>query len=330
MANNRTLITGGAGFIGSHLVDALLARGERVTVVDDLSTGRRENLQAHSNQPDLSLIEGSVCDRQLVDDLVADCDRVFHLAAGVGVRKLAEGPAELLEENAIGTAVLLGSCVRHRRPVLIASSSEVYGKSYELPQREGGDITLGPPQETRWSYACSKAVGEYLALAHHRSDGLPVVVARLFNTVGPRQRGRYGMVIPRFIQQAEAGAPITVYGDGSQTRCFCHVRDTVAALIALLETPDAAGQVVNVGSAERVTIEALATRIREMTGSASEVATQPFESAYGPDMEDMRDRQPDLSRLFELTGSRPGTSLDEILQDSIDHFRQFGDPDAAG
>ena len=296
--------------------------------MDDLSTGRRENLHAHRDHPDLSLIEGSVCDRQLVDPLVDNCDRVFHLAAGVGVRRLADGPAALLEENALGTAVLLRSCVRNRTPVLITSSSEVYGKSCELPQREGGNIMLGPPQETRWSYACSKAVGEYLALAHHRSDGLPVVVARLFNTVGPRQRGRYGMVIPRFIQQAEAGAPITVYGDGSQTRCFCHVRDTVAALIALMEAPAASGKVVNVGSAERVSIETLATRIKEMTGSASDIATQPFEAAYGADMEDMHDRQPDLTRLFELTGRRPRTTLDEILTDAIAHFRQFGDPDA--
>ena len=328
MAQRRTLITGGAGFIGSHLAEHLLDRGDHVAVVDDLSTGRLENLAACADRPEFSMTIASVCDEDRVDALVSLSDRVVHLAAGVGVRLLAEEPARFLDGNVRGTAAVLSSCVRHNTSVLLASSSEVYGKSRRLPQREDADIVLGPPTESRWSYACSKAVGEYLGLAHHRTSGLPVFVARLFNTVGPRQRARYGMVIPRFVRQALKGEPITVYGDGLQTRCFCHVLDTVAGLTALLETPQAIGQIVNVGGEERVTIGELARLVKDVAGSDSEIVTVPFSDAYRPDFDDMRDRQPDLSRLQSLTGFRPSRRLREIVEDAIAHFRDVGDPDA--
>jgi UDP-glucose 4-epimerase len=330
MAQTRTLITGGAGFIGSHLADALLARGDRVEVLDDLSTGRAVNLARHADNPALSIRVASVCDENTVDAMVAASDRVFHLAAGVGVRLLAEQPASMLDDNVRGTAAVLASCARHGKPVLVASSSEVYGKSRVLPQHEDADIVLGPPGESRWSYACSKAVGEYLSLAHHQVNGLAVVVARFFNTVGPRQRSRYGMVIPRFIRQAESGVPITVYGDGRQTRCFCHVKDTVAAAIALLETPAAVGRVVNVGSTERVTIRELANLVKRLSASRSEIVTIPFEDAYRPGFNDMRDRQPDLERLASLTGLRPARGLHEIVADTLADFRRANGTDVAG
>ena len=329
MAQSTTLITGGAGFIGSHLVDLLLARGERVLVIDDLSTGRLVNLAAHADHPALTVTVGSIRDAARLDALVAGADRVFHLAAGVGVRLLAERPAAMLEDNVCGTAAVLASCAAHRKPVLVASSSEVYGKSTRLPQEEEADVVLGPPHQLRWSYACSKAVGEYLALAHGRDHGLRVVVARFFNTVGPRQRGRYGMVIPRFVRQALAGDPLTVYGDGRQTRCFCHVQDTVAAAAALLETPGAAGQVVNVGSAERVTILELARIVKTLAGSRSEIVHLPFEDAYRPGFDDMRDREPDLSRLQALIGFRPARPLREIVDDTIRFVRTAGDANGA-
>jgi UDP-glucose 4-epimerase len=329
MTQRRVLITGGAGFIGSHLTDRLLAQGDHVEVVDDLSTGRLENLAAHADNPALAVTVGTICDKDRMEALVARCDRVFHLAAGVGVRMLADEPARMLDENVRGTATLLTACARHGRPVLVASSSEVYGKSSLLPQREDADVVLGPPAESRWSYACSKAVGEYLALAHHRVSSLPAVVVRLFNTVGPRQRGRYGMVIPRFVRQAERGEPITVFGDGTQTRCFCHVEDTVSALAALLDVPQAAGQVVNVGSEERVTIGELARLVRQLSGSRSDIVHVPFEEAYRPGFDDMRDRQPDLSRLTALTGLSATRGLREIVEDTIAHYRTVGDPDAS-
>lgn len=324
MAKRLTLITGGAGFIGSHLVDYLLARGDRVVVLDDLSTGCLDNIAEHVNDDALELTTGAVTDEATVAPLVEACDRVFHLAAGVGVRLLADEPARMLDENVRGTATVLACCARDQTPVLIASSSEVYGKSVVLPQSESADIVLGPPTEPRWSYACSKAVGEYLAHAYYRTQSLPVVVARFFNTVGPRQRGRYGMVIPRFIAQAEAGESITVYGDGAQTRCFCHVHDNVAAATALLETPAAYGQTVNLGGEERVTITALARLVKEMTHSVSEIVNIPFESAYQPGLDDMQDRQPDISRLVALTGLRPARNLRQILNDTIEHRRMAG------
>lgn len=321
MKNRRTLITGGAGFIGSHLVDYLLARGDQVLVLDDLSTGRADNLAHHVGNPSLDVTIGSVTDPETVASLVGDCNRVFHLAAGVGVRLLADEPGKMLDENVHGTATVLRCCARAGTPVLLASSSEVYGKSPALPQHESADVVLGPPTELRWSYACSKAVGEYLAHAYHRTVSLPVVVVRFFNTVGPRQRGRYGMVIPRFLAQAEAGKPITVYGDGTQTRCFCHVGDSVQAATALIENPEAFGQTVNVGSRGRVTMDALARLVKEMTNSTSEIINVPFETAYRPGLNDIQHREPDISRLVELTGLRPARSLHQILADIIVHRR---------
>ncbi len=322
MAQTRTLITGGVGFIGSHLVDYLLSRGDQVVVLDDLSTGCVENLDHLGSEANLELAIGSITDEKHVASLVKTCDRVFHLAAGVGVRLLADNPVEMLETNVRGTAIVLRCCAQAGTPVLIASSSEVYGKSRALPQHESADLTLGPPTELRWSYACSKAIGEHLALAYHRTESLPVVVVRFFNTVGPRQRGRYGMVIPRFLAQAEAGAPITVYGDGSQTRCFCHVIDSVHAATALLENPESFGQTVNLGSQRRVTIDTLARLVKEMTASASEIVYVPFETVYHAGLEDMQDREPEIELLVELTGIRPSGDLKRILADTIADWRR--------
>ena len=327
MAKRLTLVTGGAGFIGSHLVDHLIERGDRVLVVDDLSTGRTHNLATHEYNPDVELVRASVTDEAVIAPLVERSDRVFHLAAGVGVRLLADEPARMLDENLRGTANVLACCASDNTPVMIASSSEVYGKSVDLPQSENANIVMGPPEESRWSYAVSKAAGESLALAYHRSQGLPVVVARFFNTVGPRQRGRYGMVIPRFLAQAEVGEPIIVYADGSQTRCFCHVLDTVAATSALLDTTAAFGEVVNVGTEERVSINELAALVKDMTGSDSEIAHLPFEVAYRPGLADMQDRQPDLSKLYGLVGFKPARTLREILVDTIEYRRLQHDAD---
>ena len=268
------LITGGAGFIGSHLADHCLSEGGRVLVIDDLSAGRLDNLACHSGNADLEIVTHSVIADSMLDDFVKRSDRVFHLAAGVGVRQLNEAPDRVLCSNLNSTVAVLQSCARYQRPVFIASSSEVYGQSRALPQQEDGKLIYGPPTELRWSYACSKAVGEFLAQAYHRRRGLPVVTARFFNTVGPRQSGQYGMVVPRFINQALAGKPITVYGDGSQTRCFCHVTDIVRAAAKLMDTSTAYGEIVNLGSNDQVTIEALAELVKEMTGSASDRSRQ--------------------------------------------------------
>lgn len=327
MAKRHTLVTGGAGFIGSHLVDHLVEGGDRVTIVDDLSTGRPHNLAPHESDPNVEFMLASVTDEAALAPLIARSDRVFHLAAGVGVRLLADEPARMLDENVRGTANVLACCARDNTPVMIASSSEVYGKSVDLPQRESANVVMGPPEESRWAYAISKAAGESLALAYHRSQGLPVVIVRFFNTVGPRQRGRYGMVIPRFMAQAEAGEPITVYADGRQTRCFCHVLDTVAATSALLETTAAFGEVVNVGTEERVSIDELALLIKDMTGSASEIVHLPFETAYQPGLADMQDRQPDLSKLHRLVGFKPARTLRTIIEDTMEYRRLAHDPD---
>lgn len=316
-----TLITGGAGFIGSHLAEHLVARGERVVVLDDLSSGRLENLSALAGAPGLEVVRGSVAGEPVVAELVERSDRVFHLAAGVGVRLLATDPVGVIETNVVGTATVLHACARYRRPVLFTSSSEVYGKAAPLPSPETADVRLGSTADPRWAYACSKAVGEYLALAHFRTSRLPVVVVRLFNVAGPRQTGRHGMVIPRFILQALSGHPITVYGDGTQSRCFIHVDDVVPALSRLLDTERAHGQVVNLGGTARITVRALARLIRELCGSPSEIVSVPFQSAYDLDLEDVQDRQPDLARVEALTGYAPRRSLADILHDSVAYWR---------
>jgi UDP-glucose 4-epimerase len=315
------LVTGGAGFIGSHLVERLVARGERTIVLDDLSTGRRENLAGVAANAAVEFHQGSVTDRPLVAALVARADRVVHLAAAVGVRLIVDEPVRTLETNIHGTEVVLKECARRETPVFIASSSEVYGKGSRCPFREDDDVILGPTTKSRWSYAASKMVDEFLALSYHRERGLPARVGRFFNTVGPRQVGQYGMVLPRFIEQALAGGPITVYGDGSQSRAFAHVADVVESVIRLMDSPATSGQVFNIGGVEEVTIQGLAERVRALVDPTVEIRRLSYEEAYGGGFEDLGRRAPDTSRLRKATGFTPSMTLDEILRDTVAHLR---------
>lgn len=320
----NVLITGGAGFVGSHLAEHLLrGSAQRVFVLDNLSTGVRENVAFLENDA-LEFVQGSVSDEALLQDLVSRCDAVYHLAASVGVRRVLEEPVETLEVNVLGTHCVLKACAHFKRPILIASTSEVYGKSADVPFREDGDALLGSTQKSRWSYACSKMLDEFWALAYAREFGLPVVVARLFNTVGPRQSGRYGMVVPSFVRAALTGEPLQVHGDGTQSRCFTHVRDAVRALSTLLQTPQARGEIVNVGGREEVSIRALAERIVALTESRSRVQCVPYEQAFGAHLgfEDMQRRVPDTSKLRRIVGFAPETSLDDILRDVISYERE--------
>ena len=311
----RFLITGGAGFVGSTLSDELVAQGHEVHVLDDLSTGSRDNIRHLAAHPRFGWTYGSACDAALVRRLVADADAVFHLAAAVGVALVVDSPVRTIQTNVHCTEVVLAEASRERKPVLIASTSEVYGKSTALPFREDGDMTLGATNVGRWAYACSKAIDEFLGIAYWKERRSPVVVARLFNTVGPRQTGRYGMVVPRFVKQAQAARPLTVYGEGTQRRCFCHVGDVVGALAALLQSPEAYGEVVNVGSQEEVSILELARRVIDVTGSTSEVSLIPYEEAYEDGFEDMHRRVPDLSKVGRMIGWRPTRTLDDIVAD---------------
>jgi UDP-glucose 4-epimerase len=320
----RALVTGGAGFIGSHLAEALLAAGHEVAVLDDLSTGRLENLQAVVAHPRLSLTTGSVTDEDLVRKLVRDADVVYHLAAAVGVRRILEQPVATIETNIVGTEAVLRAAAETRPRVVIASTSEVYGKNDRVPLSEDDDRVLGPTTKSRWSYACSKAIDEFLALAYYRERRVPVVIARFFNTIGPRQTGRYGMVVPRFVRQALDGQPITVYGDGEQSRSFTDVEDTVRATIALAESPAAVGEVVNVGTSAEVTVRALAERVRALAGSASPIVHVPYEEAYQPGFEDLRRRVPDIRKAERLVGYRPLVPLDESLRRVIAYLRATG------
>lgn len=315
----RYLITGGAGFIGSHLTESLLGRGDEVTIVDNFSTGHRGNIEPLL--PRLRLVQGSVLDPLLVDELVEESDAIFHLAAAVGVRLIVEHPLRSFITNIKGSENVLEAAHRWRRKVLIASTSEIYGKNSEGPFKEDDDRVLGSTQISRWGYSTSKAVDEILAFAYHRERDLPVVVVRLFNTVGPRQTGAYGMVIPRLVEQALSGSPLTVYGDGQQSRCFCHVRDVVAALVGVMEEPTAEGDVFNVGSAEEVTILELAERIISRTGSTSRIDKIPYEEAYEHGFEDMRRRVPDTAKLRSLIGWQPTCGLDQIIDEVISHSR---------
>ena len=313
----RYLITGGAGFIGSHLTERLVAAGHAAVVLDDFSTGRRANLAALANDPRLDVHAGSAADADLVRTLLAGCDGVVHLAADVGVRRVLEHTAASIDNNLRPTQVVLEAATEQRKKVLLASSSEVYGKSQRLPLAEDDDLLLGATTGARWSYACAKAMGEWLALAHARERGLRCVVARLFNTVGPRQRSCYGMVLPTFVDQALAGEPLTVHGDGTQTRCFAHVHDVVAALSGLLHDDRAAGRVLNVGSDREVSIGALAEMVRELTGSASAVVHVPYRRAYEGGLEDLPRRVPDLRRLRSVIGERPWQPLRTIVGDVV-------------
>jgi UDP-glucose 4-epimerase len=304
-------------------VEALLDEGHEVLVLDDFSTGREENLADREECDRLEVIAGSVSDAELVGDCVGGVDGVFHLAAAVGVRLIIDEPVKTLETNVQGAAVVLDACAPHGKPVLIASSSEVYGKSAKVPFSEDDDSLIGPPTFRRWSYAASKLLDEFLALAHWHQSRLPAVVVRLFNTVGPRQTGAYGMVVPRFVRQALLGEPITVYGDGRQSRCFCHVEDVVGALVRLLDTPESRGRVFNVGSDREVTIDELAQMIRSMTASRSEIRHVPYAEAFGSDaFEDMIRRLPDLTRLRRLIGYQPKRSLEATLDDVVRYVRR--------
>jgi UDP-glucose 4-epimerase len=317
----RYLVTGGAGFIGSHLCEALLERGDTVRVLDDLSTGRIENVAHLHDRAGFDLTVGSVDDHALVAGLLAQVDSVVHLAAAVGVRLVVEHPVQAIETNVHCTEVVLAHADAQRKPVLIASTSEVYGKSESLPFREDGDLQLGATSKARWAYACSKAVDEFLAMAYWRERGLPVTVVRLFNTVGPRQTGNYGMVLPRLVGQALAGEPLTVYGNGRQQRCFCHVADVVQALLGLLDDARAHGGVFNVGATEEISIGELARRILSATASSSEISLIPYEQAYGDGFEDMFRRVPDIAKISSLTGWSPTRSLQEIIRDVVAEHR---------
>ncbi len=313
----RVLITGGAGFIGSHLADAYLHRGDEVFVIDDLSTGTIENIQHLKTNPRFHYTIESVHNRPVTAELVDQCDAIFHLAAAVGVKLIVESPVRTIETNVQGTEVILALANKKKKRVLIASTSEVYGLSTDVPFREDGNLVMGATVKGRWSYACSKAIDEFLALAYWREKKLPTIIARLFNTVGPRQTGRYGMVVPTFVKQAMAGRPITVYGDGKQTRCFGYVGDVVGALVNLMDHPAAVGQVFNIGSSEEISILNLALRVKELTQSASEITFLPYDEAYEEGFEDMPRRVPDTSKVRELVGFRPQITLDGILRSVI-------------
>jgi nucleoside-diphosphate-sugar epimerase len=317
----RFLITGGAGFIGSHLADELLERGDQVHVLDDLSTGSIDNLRHLKGKPGFEYTIDSAANAPIVAELVDSADVVFHLAAAVGVQLIVESPVRTIETNVHCTEVVLAQASKKKKPVFIASSSEVYGKSADLPYREDGDLTLGATIKGRWSYACSKAIDEFLAIAHWKERKLPTVIGRLFNTVGPRQTGRYGMVIPNFVAQALAGRPLTVYGDGTQRRCFCHVADVVRALADLMRREDVYGEVFNIGAESEIEIRKLAERVVELTGSSSEITLVPYDVAYEEGFEDMHRRLPDTTKIRERIGWQPTKSLDEMLADVIDEHR---------
>ena len=318
----RYLVTGGAGFIGSHLTEALLRRDHEVLVLDDFSTGRQENLARLEKCDRLEVLSASVIDVDLVRDCVPSVDGVFHLASAVGVRLIVDQPVKTLETNVEGAATVLDACAAHQKPVLITSTSEVYGKSERVPFSEDDDSVIGPSTFRRWSYAASKLLDEFLALAHWHQSGLPAVIVRLFNTIGPRQTGRYGMVVPRFVRQALLGEPITVYGDGAQTRCFCHVDDAVDAILRLFESRESRGEVFNVGTDREISINELASTVRRMTGSPSPIRHVSYDEAYGASaFEDMARRVPDLGKIGRLIGYRPKHSLEQTLGDVIQYVR---------
>jgi UDP-glucose 4-epimerase len=318
----RALITGGAGFIGSHLSEALLDRGSQVLILDNLSTGSIDNIAHLKGRPGFEYFIDSVNNEPLLAELIDRSDVVFHLAAAVGVKLIVEQPVHTIETNVHGTEVVLKHANKKKKLVVIASTSEVYGKSDDVPFREDADLVLGPTPKHRWAYACSKALDEFLALAYWKERKLPVIIVRFFNTVGPRQTGQYGMVIPNFVRQALAGEAITVFGDGTQSRAFTHVCDVVDGLLRLVAEPKAVGQVINIGTTQEITIAALAERIRDLSGSTSAIRFVPYDEAYESGFEDMPRRLPDLGRIISLIGYKPRHSLDDILVQVIDYFRQ--------
>lgn len=317
----RALITGGAGFIGSHLSELLLDSGHAVTIIDDLSTGSRDNVRHLEGRDGFQMVVDTVANEQIVGQLAEPCDVIYHLAAAVGVQLIVKSPVRTIETNVHGTEVVLRHAERKKTPVLIASTSEVYGKSPDLPFREDGDLVMGPSNKGRWSYACSKALDEFLALAYCKEKQVPTVVVRLFNTVGPRQTGQYGMVIPRFVKQAIKGEPITVYGDGLQTRCFTNVSDVVETLPRLMAEPRCVGEVFNLGSQHEISILALAERIKELSGSNSEIRFIPYSQAYEAGFEDMRRRVPCVDKAREYVGFEQKKDLDTTLREVIEFYR---------
>jgi len=326
----NVFITGGCGFIGSHLAERLLARGDRVAVLDDLSTGSMENVVHLVEHARFSYRIGSALDVPLVTELVDSADVTIHLAAAVGVKLIVERPVHTIETNVRATEVVLGAAARKKKLVMVASTSEVYGKSTAFPFREDQDLQLGPTSHSRWAYACSKALDEWLALAYLRERGVPVIVTRFFNTVGPRQTGQYGMVVPTFAAQALREEPITVYGSGDQSRCFGHVNDAVEALLRLMSTSSAIGEVFNVGSTQEVSVRELAEQVRTAAGSRSDIVLIPYSEAYAVGFEDMMRRVPDVSKLERVTGFRPSTSLEVIIRDVVDDQRARLVAQAAG
>ena len=318
----RVLVTGGAGFIGSHLCEYMVHSGYQVTAIDNLTTGRLENIHHLRPLPSFQFVREDIANAQVLDRLTSQADLVIHLAAVVGVKLIVEDPVHTIVTNVMGTEAVLETANRYGCKVLIASTSEVYGKGVKVPFREEDDRLMGSTTHSRWAYAASKAVDEFLGLAYHRQFGLPVVVMRFFNTVGPRQTGQYGMVVPRFVRQALRNEPMTVYGDGEQTRCFADVRDVVEAVTKLSEHAPAVGQVFNIGSTEEVTIRQLAERVLELTGSQSEIVYIPYDQAYAPGFEDMRQRVPSIEKIQRLIGFKPRYQLDDILSQVIAYERE--------
>jgi UDP-glucose 4-epimerase len=318
----HAFITGGTGFIGSHLAEALLDQGHHVTVLDDLSTGAIENIEHLKARPGFKYVIDTVTNEPLLAELIDNADVVFHLAAAVGVKLIVEAPVHTIETNVHGTEVVLKHANKKKKLVVIASTSEVYGKSTAVPFHEDADLVMGPTPKHRWAYACSKAIDEFLALAYWKERKLPVIIVRFFNTVGPRQTGRYGMVIPNFVRQGLAGQPITVHGDGTQTRSFCYVGDVVDALLRLVAEPRAIGEVFNVGNNQEISIRDLAEKVRDLTGGRSEIVTIPYDQAYEAGFEDMPRRVPDLTKIAHLVGYAPRVELDEILARVVDHVQK--------
>jgi UDP-glucose 4-epimerase len=317
----KILITGGAGFVGSHLADKLFNEGHEITIIDDLSTGRYQNVEHLEGEKNFRLIIDTVLNEKLMEELIRETDRVYHMASAVGVKLIMEHPVKTIETIFRGTDVVLASCSRYRKRVLIPSTSEVYGKGASIPFREEDDLLTGSTDKHRWAYACAKTLDEFLALAHWKETRLPVVVVRLFNTVGPRQTGQYGMVVPNFIKSAIRNEPLTVHGDGTQSRCFGHVLDIVEGLTKALETPECFGQVINFGNDEEVSIRGLAEKAIEMTGSKSEIRYIPYTEAYGEGFEDMQRRVPSLDKAKRLTGYQPTRTLEQIINDVAEQFR---------
>jgi UDP-glucose 4-epimerase len=325
----RYLITGGAGFIGSHLAERLIGQGHHVTALDDLCTGSMHNIEHLKHKPGFEYVIETIFNRPVLAELVDECDAIIHLAASVGVRLIVESPVRTIETNVKGTEGVLEFASKKQKKVLVASTSEVYGKARKIPFSEADDLVMGPTSKGRWSYACSKAIDEFLALAYWKEKKLPVVIARLFNTVGPRQTGRYGMVLPSFVREALAGLPITVYGDGKQSRCFCHVSDTVEALSRLIDHPGAVGQIFNVGSEEEISITELAFLVKSLTRSNSPIRYIPYDQAYEEGFEDMRRRVPDVAKIKALIKFKPTRNTKEIVQSVIEYYRGEETPQLA-